>query len=225
MAARRGRGQGVRCAFAKAPADISKDYISGLANFSKPLSNGGVLHRIDWLRFVSLTDTEKEKINNRALRSRSRSGSVLQAGEKFSQAAARRAAPLNLDQLADHAHQLFNRADLEVGKLKPFFWMLAETYLDRFQALPFDATRALFCHLELQGYPREEFHQLAERLASLYEKQFGEPLSLAESAPPVPDTPRERTDPTAAPPLASALDEDIASLRDCLKYAALVNEV
>ncbi len=115
---------------------------------------------------------------------------------------------LDLTQLGDLATELLNDKNLEVSKVRPFFWSLVETYVDRFQFYPFDASKALLSHLELNDYPEEMIKQLVEQLESQFEKSHGRPLRqspqrLAEQA---------------------ALDDEIKVLRDTLKYAAMVAE-
>ncbi len=115
---------------------------------------------------------------------------------------------LDLSQLGDLATTLLNDKYLEVSKVRPFFWSLVETYVDRFQFYPFDASKALFSHLELNDYPEETIQQLVEQLESKFEKSHGRPLRqssqrLAQQA---------------------ALDDEIKALRDTLKYAAMVAE-
>ena len=115
---------------------------------------------------------------------------------------------LDLTQLGDLATELLNDENLEVSKVRPFFWSLVETYVDRFQFYPFDASKALFSHLELNDYPEETIKQLVEQLESQFEKSHGRPLS---------QSPRRLAQ-------QAALDDEIKALRDTLKYAAMVAE-
>ncbi len=116
--------------------------------------------------------------------------------------------PGSIDELGEVARQLFNDKNLEVSKLRPFFWSLVETYVDRFQLYPFDVTKALFSHLELNGYPEDELRTLINQLETLYKKNHGQPVN-------------------ATPALdheVISLDDEVANLRDCIKYAVLVSE-
>lgn len=115
---------------------------------------------------------------------------------------------LDLTQLGDLATKLLNDKNLEVSKVRPFFWSLVETYVDRFQFYPFDASKALISCLELNDYPEETIKQLVDQLESQFEKSHGRPLrkssqQLAKQA---------------------VLDDEIEKLRDTLKYAAMVAE-
>ena len=115
---------------------------------------------------------------------------------------------LDLTQLGDLVAKLLNDKNLEVSKVRPFFWSLVETYVDRFQYYPFDASKALISHLELHDYPEEAIKQLVEQLESQFEKSHGRPLRKS---------PQRLTQ-------HAALDDEIQELRDTLKYAAMVAE-
>ena len=115
---------------------------------------------------------------------------------------------LDLTQLGELVIKLFNDKNLEVSKVRPFFWSLVETYVDRFQLYPFDASKALFSQLELNDYPEESIQQLVEQLESQFEKSHGRPLRKS------PQRLAKQT----------ALDDEIQELRDTLKYAAMVTE-
>ena len=133
----------------------------------------------------------------------SRNGSSLPGG--LSQSGLDR---LDLTQLGELVIKLLNDKNLEVSKVRPFFWSLVETYVDRFQLYPFDASKALFSHLELNDFPEEAVQQLVEQLESQFEKSHGRPLHKS------PQRLAQQT----------ALDDEIKELRDTLKYAALVTE-
>ncbi len=114
----------------------------------------------------------------------------------------------SLDQLGERVRTLLRDDPIEVSKVRPFFWSLVETYVDRFQTYPFDVSRALLNYLELRDYPREEIQQLIPQLQTLLLKQHGE---------------------CAINPLTNvaadvSLDDELRELRDCLKYAAMVGE-
>ena len=93
-----------------------------------------------------------------------RSRKVLNAEGVFAQARQLKSAPENISQLSQHAQHMLGRKDVEVSKLRPFFWSLVETYVDRFDQLPFDVNKALFSHLESVDYPEQEVLALIEQL-------------------------------------------------------------
>ena len=133
---------------------------------------------------------------------------VLNAEDKFSQNREGISHPVDLSQLGDFAIKLLNDKNLEVSKVRPFFWSLVETYVDRFGLYPFDVNKALFSYLELNDYPEEKVQQLVKQLESQFEKTHGRPL-------------RKSTQQLCQP---GALDDEIKELRDSLKYAAMVAE-
>ena len=117
--------------------------------------------------------------------------------------------PKDLDQLAEIVITQLNDKNLEVSKVRPFFWSLVEAYVDRFQLYPFDVSKALFSHLELNDYPKDEVEKLVAQLESQYEQVHGRPLRK-------PGEPVERK---------GALDDENRHLRDSLKYAAMVDAI
>jgi len=132
---------------------------------------------------------------------------VLNAEDKFAQARSLKSAPQNISQLSLHAQHLLNKKDLEVSKIRPFFWSMVETYVDRFQQFPFDVNRALFSYLEDREFPEHEVRALIEQIKVQFEKHHGKPLFKPEE-------------------MAGheGLDDEIRRLRDTLKYAAVVSE-
>jgi len=133
---------------------------------------------------------------------------VLNAEDKFSQSCKQTSTPTDLTQLGDLAISLLNDKNLEVSKVRPFFWSLVETYVDRFHLYPFDINKALFSYLELEDYPEETVLQLVTQLESQFEKVHGRQLRKSKSLFSQP----------------GALDKEIEELRDSLKYAAMVAE-
>jgi hypothetical protein len=138
---------------------------------------------------------------------------VLNAEDKFSQSRDDSSSPadlsqLGLSELGELAIKLLNDKNLEVSKVRPFFWSLVETYVDRFNLYPFDVNKALFSHLELNDYPEETVQQLVKQLESQFEKTHGRPLRKS----------------TQLLCQQDALDDEIKKLRDSLKYAAMVAE-
>lgn len=138
---------------------------------------------------------------------------ILNAESKFSQYRDVDTAPIDLSQLdltqiGDLTVKLFNDKNLEVSKVRPFIWSLVETYVDRFQLYPFDAGKALFNDLELNGYPEDVVKNLVKQLEARYEKEHGRPL-------------RKSTQLLSS---QDGLDDEIKTLRDSLKYAAMVAE-
>jgi len=134
---------------------------------------------------------------------------VLNAEDKFSQASGDVSPRADLTQLGDLAIKLLNDKNLEVSKVRPFFWSLVETYVDRFHLYPFDVNKALFSQLELNDYPEETVKQLVKQLESQFEKVHGRPLHKS----------------TQLLSRHGALDDEIKQLRDSIKYAAMVAEV
>jgi len=133
---------------------------------------------------------------------------ILIAEDKFVPARDTAFPPENLTQLGELAIQFLNDKNLEVSKVRPFFWSLVEAYVDRFQLYPFDAKKALFCYLELNDYPEDTMLELVKQLEMQFEKSHGRPLG--KSIPPSlqPDV----------------LDGETIGLRDSLRYAAMVAE-
>ena len=83
---------------------------------------------------------------------------------------------LSLDDLSRITQQLLMDKNLEVSKVRPFFWTLVETYVDRFQVFPFDAIKALFSYLELHNYPEGQMRDLIKKLEKIYQKQYGDTM-------------------------------------------------
>ncbi len=138
---------------------------------------------------------------------------ILNAADKFSQhrdgpLSPSALAKLDLTQLGELATDILNDKNLEVSKVRPFFWSLVETYVDRFNLYPFDVNKALFSNLELNDYPEETVLQLVQQLESRFEKAHGRPLRK----------------PAQGLCAQDALDDEIKNLRDTLKYAAMVAE-
>ena len=134
---------------------------------------------------------------------------VLNAEDKFSQRRDVFSAPVNLDQLAGLAIGLLNEKNLEVSKVRPFFWSIVETYADRFEQYPFDVSKALFSYLELTDFPEDEIQQLVKQLETQFENTHGRPLRKSTQL-------LGKTD---------ALDDEIKNLRDSIKFAAMVAEI
>lgn len=133
---------------------------------------------------------------------------VLNAEDKFGQSRDNRSPPEDLTRLGELAIKLLNDKNLEVSKVRPFFWSLVETYVDRFQLYPFDASKALFNQLELSDYPEDTVLRLVKQLESQFEKSHGRPLRKS----------------TLLVCQHAALDDEIQELRASLKYAAMVAE-
>lgn len=144
---------------------------------------------------------------------------------KTKSAATARGKPLDFDQLAERAMQLLQDENLEVSKLRPFFWSLVEAYVDRFQCFPFDVRNALFCHLELNDYPAEEVEAVIEALLQRYRAFHGEPLAGERHA--AVQSPRAPV-PAAVPASSSTGETETgpgdAGLRDSLHLAAMLAE-
>ena len=82
--------------------------------------------------------------------------------------------PKNLDELTQLARTMLREEPLEVSKVRPLFWSMVETYVDRFQVFPFDATKAVFSYLELKDYPADEMQKLIMQLQQMYIEKHGE---------------------------------------------------
>lgn len=167
------------------------------------------------LRFSSTKDEIKDKVNKSdELMPKSLSKKLASIANRSPDRAESRidTGDISLDELAEISRSMLLDENLEVSKVRPFFWTMVETYVDRFQIFPFDAIKALFSYLELHEYPEEEMRELVKRLEKLYKKQHGRPMQESE---PVPDS-----DENGVP----TLDEEINELRETLKYAAIVGE-
>ena len=115
---------------------------------------------------------------------------------------------LGLDELSKITRDMLMDKNLEVSKVRPFFWTMVETYVDRFQVFPFDAIKALFSYLELRDYPEQQLRDLVQQLEDIYQKQYG----------------RSMREPIQSVASRADLGDEIAALRDTLKYAAIVGE-
>jgi len=186
------------------------------------------------------------------VKSRSQKSSVLPSGERKKRTV-KSTPPQNFDQLALSAHKLLNDEHLEVSKIRPFFWSLVETYVDRFQVYPFDVSKALFGYLELEACSEDEVQALIGKLEQLCENKKIEMaggvanIGLQPVLEPVPPqsgltkhAATKTTAVTSGRPKSSvaqsvvsnllsidraSLDEDVEGLRACLKYASLVPEI
>lgn len=148
------------------------------------------------------------------LKLQKQNNTVLNAEKKFGDAdhahySLEDLAQFDLTQLGELAIELLNDKNLEVSKVRPFFWTLVEAYVDRFQLYPFDASKALFNDLELKGYPREAVLTLIEQLESQYEGLHGSSLR----------------DNVSLKSSSHVLNDEMKALRDSLKYAAKVAEL
>lgn len=114
----------------------------------------------------------------------------------------------SLDQLGEQVRELLINRNLEVSKVRPFFWSMVETYVDRFQTYPFDVVKALFSYLELRDYPEVEIKSLVQQLESL----TTQPRQHASRK-----KPRTVTE-------LDGLDPAIRDFQDSLKYAAMVGD-
>jgi hypothetical protein len=117
---------------------------------------------------------------------------------------------LGLDELSKITRDMLMDKNLEVSKVRPFFWTMVETYVDRFQVFPFDAIKALFSYLELREYPEQQLRDLMQQLEEIYQKQHGDSMRELEPSP--------------SPASDENLDDEIKALRETLKYAAIVGE-
>jgi len=118
---------------------------------------------------------------------------------------------LGLDDLPKISRNILMDKNLEISKVRPFFWTMVEDYVDRFQVFPFDAIKALFSYLELHEYPEEQLRNLVEQLEKRYKKQYGRSMRESDQLP-------------AGSEPGQLLDDEISELRETLKYAAIVGE-
>lgn len=137
-----------------------------------------------------------------------RNNTVLNAEDKFSQGRDVFSTPKDLTELGELAIKMLNEKNLEVSKVRPFFWSLVEAYVDRFQLYPFDINKALFSYLELNDYPADKIQRLVKQLEQQYENSHGRPLRKS----------------TQLVNREGALDDEIKALRDSVKYAVMVAE-
>lgn len=115
----------------------------------------------------------------------------------------------SIDELKEIAREILMDENLEVSKVRPFFWSMVETYLDRFHQYPFDMVKAMICYLELRECPERQLQELMEQISGLYEKQYGKPM-------PAPVKPQQQ--------MGDTIYDEIRELRETLKHAALVGE-
>ena len=151
---------------------------------------------------------KRQNKNNKTLKLYKNKNTVLKAKDKFSQSRGETSSPADLTQLGEIAINLLNDKNLEVSKVRPFFWSLVETYVDRFHLFPFDVNKALFSQLELNDYPEETVQQLVKQIESQFEKAHGRPLRKS----------------TQLFCQQNGLDDEIKELRNSIKYAAMVAE-
>lgn len=114
-----------------------------------------------------------------------------------------------MDQVSDAVRKLLMDENLEVSKVRPFFWSMVEAYVDRFHIYPFDIVKATFSYLESENYPADEMRALVKKLEECYEQQFGEPMHKS----------------TQLVCSGDGLDDEIKELRESIKYASLVGEL
>lgn len=117
--------------------------------------------------------------------------------------------PKNLDQLSVAVRELLLDENLQVSKVRPFFWSMVEAYLDRFNIYPFDVVKALFSYIESEDYSAEEMRALVKKLEEYYDQQYGEPMHKS----------------TQLVCNSDCMDDEIKELRESIKYASLVGEM
>ena len=115
----------------------------------------------------------------------------------------------SIDELKEIAREILMDEDLEVSKVRPFFWSMVEAYLDRFHQYPFDMVKAMICYLELRECPERQLEELMGQINDLYKKQYGK--AMPEPEKPLPQT-------------GDTIYDEIRELRETLKHAALVGE-
>lgn len=117
--------------------------------------------------------------------------------------------PKNLDELMQLARTMLMEEHLEVSKVRPLFWSMIETYVDRFHTFPFDIVKALHCHLELIDCSSEEMHAMVKNIEEVHVNRYGHPMKQSTKLISEKDT----------------LEDEIKELRDSLKYASMVETI
>ena len=117
--------------------------------------------------------------------------------------------PENLDELMQLARKMLMQEQLEVSKVRPLFWSMIETYVDRFHTFPFDIVKALHCHLELIDCSSEEMHAMVKSIEEVHVNRYGHPMKQSTRLISEKDT----------------LEEEIKDLRDSLRYASMVETI
>ncbi len=133
----------------------------------------------------------------------------IQVDEKAESSAESFVPPENVDQLIEAVHDLLINKHLEVSKVRPFFWSMVETYIDRFDVYPFDVVKALFYYLESADYPPDEMRSLVKKLEECYDQEHGESMHKS----------------TKLVCSDDGLDGEIKELRESIKYASMVGEL
>lgn len=118
-------------------------------------------------------------------------------------------APKDLDELIQLARKMLMDEQLEVSKVKPLFWSMVETYVDRFQVFPFDVVKTLHSYLELIECSSEEMHAVVKTIEEMHVSRYGKAMKQTTKLLAEKDT----------------LEDEIKNLRDSLKYASMVDVV
>lgn len=116
------------------------------------------------------------------------------------------APPENLYELTQLARKMLMEEQLEVSRVRPLFWSMIETYVDRFQTFPFDAVKALHSYLELIECSSEEMHAIVKNIEKVHINRYGRAMKQATQLIVKRDT----------------FEEEVKDLRDSLKYASMV---
>lgn len=146
---------------------------------------------------------------NEALKLRMQTEAATQVDEDSGSSASRLFVKKDMDHLSAAVCDLLVDRNLEVSKVRPFFWSMVEVYVDRFHKYPFDIVKALFLYIEAEDYSAEETRALVKKLEEHYERQFGEPMHKS----------------TKLVCNDYSLDDEIKDLRESIKYASMVGEL
>lgn len=119
------------------------------------------------------------------------------------------APPKNIDELTQLARTMLMQEQLEVSKVRPLFWSMIETYVDRFHTFPFDIVKALHCHLELIDCSSEEMHDIVKIIEEMHINRYSQPMKQS----------------TQLLSEKETLEDEIKELRDSIKYASLVESI
>ena len=146
---------------------------------------------------------------NEALKSHMHTGVATRVDEDSESSAGSHFVQKDMDHLSAAVCELLMDKNLEVSKVRPFFWSMVEVYVDRFHKYPFDIVKALFLYIEAEDYSADETRALVTKLEEHYERQYGEPMHKS----------------TKLVCSSDGLDDEIKELRESIKYASMVGEL
>jgi hypothetical protein len=154
-------------------------------------------------------DENNKNDANEALKSRMHTEVATRVDEDSESSAGSLFVKKDMDHLSAAVCELLVDKNLEVSKVRPFFWSMVEVYVDRFHKYPFDIVKALFLYIEAEDYSADETRALVNKLEEHYERQYGEPMHKS----------------TKLVCSDDGLDDEIKELRESIKYASMVGEL